>query len=84
MVPLLQAPLENPQATLITLFINAIEETLSTQDRLHGLTEHSPVTKRLLKYLPLKGRSSSRYDPALIQFNVGRDLVTTYDHLLDR
>lgn len=84
MVPLLQSPLVNPHATLITLFLNAVEATLSEQDRLHGLTEHSAVTRRLFKYLPPKGRPASPYDPELVKFNLGRDLVTTYDNVFDR
>lgn len=54
MVPLLQAPLENPHATLITLFMNAVDETLTDQDKLRDLTPHSTTIKRLLKYLPQK------------------------------
>jgi hypothetical protein len=84
MVPLLQTPLENPHATLITLFMNAVDETLTDQDRLHDLTAHSPTTKSLLKYLPPKGRPTSIYDPELVKFDLGRDLITTYDHIFDR
>jgi hypothetical protein len=81
MVPLLQTPQEIPHATLITLFMNAVDETLTDQDKMEGLTPHSPTTKRLLKYLPLKGMPTSRYDPELVKFNLGRDLVKTYDDI---
>lgn len=84
MVPLLQTPLENPHATLITLFMNAVDETLTDQDKIQGLTAHSPITKCLLKYLPPQGRPTSPYAPELIKFNLGRDLVRTYDHIFDR
>jgi hypothetical protein len=84
MVPLLQTPLENPHATRVTLFINAIDETLTDQDRLHDLTAHSSTTKSLLKYLPPKGRPTSTSDPEIVRFNLGRGFVTTYDHIFDR
>ncbi|RLL98932.1 hypothetical protein CFD26_107683 [Aspergillus turcosus] len=84
MVPLLQTPLENPHATLITLFMNAVDETLTDEDKIQGMTAHSPITKRLLKYLPPQGRPTSPYAPELIKLNLGRDLVRTYDHIFDR
>lgn len=84
MVPLLQTPLQNPHATLITLFMNAVDETLTDQDELRDLTDNRRVTKRLFKYLPPKGRPTSPYDPALVKFDLGRDFVTTYDHIFDR
>lgn len=84
MVPLLQGPLINPHATLITLFMNAVEETKTDQDRVSGISLHSPAVKRLLKYLPLKGMPTSSYDPELIKFAYARDIVTTYDHIFDR
>jgi hypothetical protein len=84
MVPLLQTPQENPHATLITLFMNAVDETLTDQDKMEGVTPHSPTTKRLLKYLPLKRMPTSPYDPELVKFNLGRDLVKTYDDIFKR
>jgi hypothetical protein len=84
MVPLLQTPLDNPHATLVTLFMNAVDETLTDEDRIQDLTAHSPTTKRLFKYLPPKRRPTSPYDPELIKFNLGRDLVKPYDHIFDR
>lgn len=84
MVPLLQNPPENPHATLMTLFINAVEETLINQDEQRDLIPDPRTTKRLIEYLPPKGRQPSPYDPELIKFNPGRDLVTTYDHIFNR
>jgi len=34
MVPLLQGPLVNRHATLITIFMNAVDENLTGQDRM--------------------------------------------------
>lgn len=84
MVPLLQTPLQNPHATLITLFMNAVDETMTDQDKIRDMTPNSTSTKRLLRYLPPKGRPTSRFDPELIKFNLARDYVTTYDHIFER
>jgi hypothetical protein len=84
MVPLLQSPLVNPHATLITLFMNAVDEGITYEERIADMLPHSPTTKRLLKYLPRKGMPTSKYDPELIKFNFARDCVATYDHVFDR
>ncbi|KAF5962848.1 hypothetical protein FBULB1_13786 [Fusarium bulbicola] len=52
MVPLLRSPVCNPHATLITLFMNLIEENMTQWDRVHDATSTSATTQRLLKYLP--------------------------------
>jgi hypothetical protein len=85
MVPLLQGPLINPHATLITLFMNAVEENRTDQDRTASMNPHSPTTKRLLKYLPPK-RIMQNYisDPEIIKISYARDSVATYDHIFDR
>ena len=89
MVPLLQRPLINPYATLIILFMNAVEENITNEDRIADLTPYSPTTKRLLKYLPPKGMHpngvhSSLSNPEVVRFSLARDSVTTFDHIFDR
>jgi hypothetical protein len=84
MMPLLQGPLINPNATLITLFINAVDENITDQDRIADITQHSPTTKRLLKYLPPEGGPTNPFDPKIIKFSYARDSVATYDHIFDR
>ncbi|KAJ5389499.1 uncharacterized protein N7496_000567 [Penicillium cataractarum] len=84
MVPLLQTPAQNPHATLITLFMNAVDETLTVEDQMQGLTPNSRATKTLLQYLPPTGKPSSTHDPTLIKFSYGRELVGTYDHIFER
>ena len=81
-MPLLQAPLTNPYATLITLFMNAVPENITKQDRIADI--HGPTTKRLLKYLPRKGMSTDSSDPAIIKFCYARDSVANYDYIFDR
>ncbi|KEY75023.1 hypothetical protein S7711_01362 [Stachybotrys chartarum IBT 7711] len=84
MIPLLQDTLDNPHATLITLFMNAVDETLTDEDRRSVMTLNSMSTRRLLRYLPPNGAPPSQYDPRIIKFNLARDLVTTYDNIFDR
>lgn len=86
MVPLLQGPLINPHATLITLFMNAVDENITDQDRMADMTPHSPTSKRLLKYLPPKRMlaNPSMVNPEIIKFSYARDIVATYDHIFDR
>ncbi|KKK20834.1 hypothetical protein ARAM_004716 [Aspergillus rambellii] len=84
MVPLLETPLDNPHATLITLFMNAVEETLTGQDKIHILTADRIAKERLLKYLPPKPGLAFKYSPWILKLTAGQDLVTTYDHIFDR
>lgn len=84
MVPLLQGPLANPHATIITLFMNAVDENITKQDRIADMTPHSPTTKRLLQYLPPKTMPTNHSDPEIIKFSFARDYVATYDHIFDR
>ncbi|KAL7808180.1 hypothetical protein V8C26DRAFT_304456 [Trichoderma gracile] len=84
MAPLLQGPLVNRHATLITLFMNAVEETMTMQERQATISPHSQATRRLLKYLPIKGLPSSSYDPAIIKMSYARSNVGAYDQVFDR
>jgi hypothetical protein len=84
MVPFLQGPLVNPHASLITLFMNAVDEAMTEQDTLASMAPHNPTTQRLYKYLPSRGRLTSPFDPELIRVSFARDIVGTYDHIFDR
>lgn len=84
MAPLLQAPLINPHATLITLFMNVVDENMTRQDQMARMT-HGPTTKRLWKYLPPpKGMSLSPNGPEVIKSAFALESVATYDHIFDR
>ncbi|KAF5026431.1 hypothetical protein F66182_1496 [Fusarium sp. NRRL 66182] len=84
MSPLLQAPNNNPHATLITLFMNLVDENMTEQDQRADATMQSPSTKRLLKFLPPNHPPTSRHDPDIIKFTYARDYVRTFDHIFDR
>lgn len=83
MIPLLQNTRDNSHATLITLFMNTIDETLTQQDSMRHM-QNSSSTKRLLSYLPPDGARLSKYDPRLIKFSLGRDIVINYDDIFER
>lgn len=75
-IPLLQAPRDNPHATLLTLFLNAVEEATTDKDRMNSMRHDSVSTRRLLHYLPLSGVPESEYDPHFLRFSYARDLVS--------
>jgi hypothetical protein len=83
MIPLLRPPLVNPHATLITLFMNAVDETIAMQGQIADMATNSVTTKRLLKYLPLKSISNPN-DPQMIKFTYALDNVASHDHIFDR
>jgi hypothetical protein len=84
MSPLLQAPSINPYATLVTLFMNVVDENMTQRDQMADATANSPSTKRLLKFLPPSRPPTSSHDPDIIKFAYGRDYVRNYDHIFDR
>ena len=84
MVPLLQEPLVNPHATLITLFMNAIDENTTDQERFAEMNPHSLSSRRLRIYLPLRTVLTSEWDPELIKWEFVRDGLGNHDHIFDR
>jgi hypothetical protein len=84
MVPLLKGPHVNPYATLLTLFMNVVDENVTNEDKISDITTHSPTTKRLHKYLPPKRKPVGTYDPEIVKILASRESVATYDHVFDR
>ncbi|OBT80489.1 hypothetical protein VF21_00845 [Pseudogymnoascus sp. 05NY08] len=86
MMPLLQGPLVNPHATLITLFMNAVDESMTNKDQMACITPHSPEAKRLLRYLPPidMGMMMNPGGPDIIRYLCAQDIVATYDHIFNR
>lgn len=82
MMPLLQIPLINPHATLITLFMNAVDEHLTEQDRIADITPQILTTKRLFQYLPPKGMPMNPFDPESIKISFAQHTVATYDKVV--
>ncbi|KAF4990604.1 hypothetical protein FGRMN_8363 [Fusarium graminum] len=84
MSPLLRAPSVNPHATLVTLFMNLVDENMTQQDQVAEATMGSVSTKRLLRFIPPDHPPISRHDPDIIKFAYARDWVRNYDHIFDR
>ncbi|ROT36821.1 hypothetical protein SODALDRAFT_298432 [Sodiomyces alkalinus F11] len=86
MARLLQEPAVNPHATLITLFMNAVDENMTHQDRIADATQDSRSSKALLKYIRPTGplTMTGNYNPAVVKFSFARDLVTSYGRYFDR
>ncbi|KAH0421179.1 hypothetical protein CcaCcLH18_13597 [Colletotrichum camelliae] len=84
MIPLLQSPLVNPHATLITLFMNAVDEHATEMERLTDMKADGTVMKRIYKYLSPSGRPLNYYDTTIFKIMAAGDCVPTYDHVFDR
>ncbi|KAF9773218.1 hypothetical protein IL306_009010 [Fusarium sp. DS 682] len=84
MAPLLRSPTENPHATLITLFMDGIEENKTIADQVGDVHAFSANVHRLIGYLPLVQRQLGLYDGELIKYMCAADLVRNHDHILDK
>lgn len=79
MIPLLQRPLVNPHATLITLFMNAVPENLTDTERLADLD-----AERIVRYLSLSSMPTNACDPVIFKVLMARNAVATHDRTFDR
>lgn len=71
--PLLQKRTDNPHATMITLFMNAVAEIVHSAPP-NG-AERKSLTRKVAGYLPVKGPLRSEYDPEIIQSVTAHDIV---------
>ncbi|KAK3615501.1 hypothetical protein LTR22_027412 [Elasticomyces elasticus] len=78
--PLLQRPQENLHATLITLFMNAIGETVSDSEQMRIVKAEM---KQVLQYRSLI-RTTLLYDGQSIMASCARDLVKDVDKYFDQ
>ncbi|KAK4068705.1 uncharacterized protein Triagg1_7065 [Trichoderma aggressivum f. europaeum] len=88
---LLQAPLTNPHATLITLFRNAIGETMTMQDRMMDMYTYRPETKLIGQYFKHIGvkpgydpTAGPKVDPKAIMWTYAQANLAAYDPIFDR
>lgn len=85
MIPLLQSPETNSHATLITLFMNAVEEIKHFDaDGDTGLSSQDPNIKRVLEYLPASQMSLSPTSPLIFKVLTARDCVANHDNRFNR
>lgn len=72
----------NPHATLITLFLNAVEQSFSPMDRYQDLME---TMKKLSQYLPLTtSPNANPNDAESLRFSAAGTLVRDVDKYFDR
>ena len=82
--PLLKRSAENPNATLVTLFLNAVHEVYSP---LNDLGSMGPATDRLRKYLPLTRemfQQNNSSNPDLLKFIEAQIMFRDFDELFER
>ncbi|KAM0234889.1 hypothetical protein ACHAPO_006253 [Fusarium lateritium] len=84
MSPLLETPSTNPHATLITLFMNIVDENVSEDEQKDDASVGSPTSKCLLQFLPLTRPRMGKYDPDLIKLVHARDHVRDFDYIFRR
>lgn len=82
--PLLQSHAMNPHATLITLFMNAVDEIKTKQDQILEMSSSSLALKTLIKYMPPTGRSASKNDPAIMKLSSSVDYVASHDRYFNQ
>lgn len=73
----------NPHATLITLFMNAVDENMTEQDHMR-VAMSSHLSQVLVEYLPPTKPPIGKYDPDFIKFVCARDLFIGYEQYFDR
>nr|RBQ98979.1 hypothetical protein FVER53263_03286 [Fusarium verticillioides] len=83
MAPLLRSSTANPHATLITRFMNAIQENMTSEDRL-GMDKLDEVVEALEGYLPEPSLPTTTWDLVVIKYIHASDLVRTFDHVFDK
>ncbi|KAL4969948.1 uncharacterized protein BDV14DRAFT_195486 [Aspergillus stella-maris] len=87
-MPLLQRPSENPHATLITLFEEAvpamITQIIPELAKKVKMSPTSPTTRRIAQYLNIKPRPMGAYDPDVEKYNVAWEGVFNHDEIFQR
>ncbi|KAL7652452.1 hypothetical protein ACMYSQ_009737 [Aspergillus niger] len=82
-VPLLQTPVDNPHATLITFFLNAVNETLTAQDKAKETFELH-TNKHLSGYLPSEEQSIITQCNKIGQLITVQAMIKDYSHVFER
>ncbi|KAJ1328217.1 hypothetical protein MN608_07553 [Microdochium nivale] len=82
--PLLQSHAINPHATLITLFMNAVDENRNEQDQILEVSPSSLTIKTLTKYMPPTRRLANNNDPDIFKFTSAMGYVTNHDRYFNR
>ncbi|RBA21223.1 hypothetical protein FPRO05_07537 [Fusarium proliferatum] len=87
MAPLLRSPTVNPHATLITRFMDAIQENMTSEDRVGptpGSDKHEEMVALLDGYFPETALPTTTWDAIIVKFVLASDLIRTFDHIFDK
>ncbi|KAG4287362.1 hypothetical protein FPRO06_05014 [Fusarium proliferatum] len=85
--PLLRSPTVNPHATLITRFMDAVQENMTSEDRVGptpGSDKHEEMVALLDGYFPETALPTTTWDAIIVKFVLATDLVRTFDHIFDK
>ncbi|KAG8157039.1 hypothetical protein KVR01_013029 [Diaporthe batatas] len=75
----------NPHATLITLFMNAVDETQHFDSKGGPRNSpHDPAIKRAMAYLSVSPASLTANNPMIFKLLLARDSVSNHDNTFDR
>lgn len=77
----LQPPNINPHATLLTLFMNAVDEEMTEADDRQSLTTEQTQVSR---YIPATEIPRSIFDPTIYMLDAARSIVRDNDKYFDR
>ncbi|RDW81293.1 uncharacterized protein DSM5745_04850 [Aspergillus mulundensis] len=80
-MPLLRSPRNNPHATLITKFMNAVDEILHDPSKKPDLaSQKRAAAERISQYLPLDEHALRSLPGALQKYALGLTMLTHYDN----
>lgn len=79
--PLMRESAANPHATMIMLFMNAVDEGLTEAEGAEDLVASAKV---LRNFLPPLCNPQSRYDPAVMRIHMAQSLVRRSDKYFKR
>ncbi|OBS28259.1 hypothetical protein FPOA_02200 [Fusarium poae] len=82
--PVLEPPSVNPHATLITLFMNLVDENVTREEQIADVDAESPSSKCLSQFLPLTTLRIGHYDPGVTKLVHARDHARDFDYVFER
>ncbi|EEA24163.1 hypothetical protein TMatcc_007239 [Talaromyces marneffei ATCC 18224] len=82
--PLLKHPAQNPEATLITLFLNASHEESNLKEQQENMAKSFETLQQFLPLNPAVASSRNRYSAEVLNFGNAHDLLLNNDPAFKR
>lgn len=82
--PLLRSPTQNPHATLVALYLNAVQETSTMADKVTSMAEEMELVQ---KYLPINLQAlqlNRNTNPDILMFITAREMFRDFDGIFKR